>query len=209
MIVQAQAVIVRAAGTPGQVEEMIVDDPGPGEVLVRIEASGVCHTDLMYRNGDVDDRFPYLLGHEGAGVVEKAGPGVSGGGNPIGSGPYPRQRDGLSQLRRRNGAGSRRAAGVLHPRHLSGVHERVSDDVGLARVRPRRGEPADRGRDLAAVRACVRAHRAHARRGSMIATLLEGFALDPRVRASTEKLTTGEANPSASHLSFSQDPSQY
>ncbi|GAC1334650.1 MAG: S-(hydroxymethyl)mycothiol dehydrogenase [Chloroflexota bacterium] len=76
MTVKARGVIVRSAGAPGQVEDMIVDDPGPGEVLVRIEASGVCHTDLMYKDGDVDDRFPYLLGHEGAGIVEAVGPGV-------------------------------------------------------------------------------------------------------------------------------------
>jgi len=76
MAVRAQGVIARVAGGPTTVEEFIVDDPGPGEVLVRIQASGVCHTDLMYKDGDVDDKFPYLLGHEGAGVVEAVGPGV-------------------------------------------------------------------------------------------------------------------------------------
>lgn len=76
MTIQAQGVVVRQAGEPGRVEDMIVDDPGPGEVLVRIQASGVCHTDLMYRDGDVGDDFPYLLGHEGAGIVEAVGPGV-------------------------------------------------------------------------------------------------------------------------------------
>jgi S-(hydroxymethyl)mycothiol dehydrogenase len=55
---------------------MVVDEPGAGEVLVRVQASGVCHTDYMYRQGDVDDRFPYLLGHEGAGVVEAVGSNV-------------------------------------------------------------------------------------------------------------------------------------
>ena len=55
MAVRAQGVIARTAGGPTTVEEFIVDDPGPGEVLVRIQASGVCHTDLMYKDGDVDD----------------------------------------------------------------------------------------------------------------------------------------------------------
>ncbi|MDQ2742319.1 MAG: alcohol dehydrogenase catalytic domain-containing protein, partial [Chloroflexota bacterium] len=76
MAIQAQGVIVRTAGEPGRVEEMMVDEPGPGEVLVRIQASGVCHTDLLYRNGEVGNDFPYLLGHEGAGIVEAAGAGV-------------------------------------------------------------------------------------------------------------------------------------
>jgi S-(hydroxymethyl)mycothiol dehydrogenase len=76
MTLTARGVIVRQAGGPGRVEEFIIDDPGPGEVLVRIQASGVCHTDLMYQQGDVGDAFPYLLGHEGAGIVEKVGPGV-------------------------------------------------------------------------------------------------------------------------------------
>jgi S-(hydroxymethyl)mycothiol dehydrogenase len=73
---QAQGVIARTAGEPAQVEDFQVDDPGPGEVLVRIQASGVCHTDLMYRDGDVGEDFPYLLGHEGAGIVEAVGPDV-------------------------------------------------------------------------------------------------------------------------------------
>lgn len=72
---QAQGVIVREAGKPG-VEDFIVDDPGPGEVLVRIEASGVCHTDLLYQDGDAGNNFPFLLGHEGAGTVEAVGLGV-------------------------------------------------------------------------------------------------------------------------------------
>jgi S-(hydroxymethyl)mycothiol dehydrogenase len=71
----AQGVIVRKVGEP-RVEEFVVDDPGPDEVLVRIEASGVCHTDLLYQEGQAGDNYPFLLGHEGAGVVEKVGPGV-------------------------------------------------------------------------------------------------------------------------------------
>jgi S-(hydroxymethyl)mycothiol dehydrogenase len=76
MAIEVQAVVSRTAKEPARVETMTVDDPGPGEVLVRIQASGICHTDLLYRDGDVGDEFPYLLGHEGAGIVEAVGPGV-------------------------------------------------------------------------------------------------------------------------------------
>jgi len=74
---QAQGVIARKAGEQAQVEDFVVDDPGPGEVRVRIEASGVCHTDLLYQQGDAGDNFPFLLGHEGAGTVEATGPRVT------------------------------------------------------------------------------------------------------------------------------------
>ena len=72
----AQAVISREAGAPTRVEEMVVEDPGPGEVLVRIQASGVCHTDLHYKLGKINNEFPFLLGHEVAGIVESVGEGV-------------------------------------------------------------------------------------------------------------------------------------
>ena len=72
----AQAVISREAGAPTRVEEMVVEDPGPGEALVRIQASGVCHTDLHYKLGKITDEFPFLLGHEVAGIVEAVGEGV-------------------------------------------------------------------------------------------------------------------------------------
>ena len=52
-------------------------DPGPGEALVQVQACGVCHTDLHYREGGINDEFPFLLGHEAAGVVEAVGPGVT------------------------------------------------------------------------------------------------------------------------------------
>jgi Zn-dependent alcohol dehydrogenase len=58
-------------------EEIQVDDPGEGEVLVRIEASGVCHSDLHVVETGWAHRLPVLLGHEGAGVVEKVGSGVT------------------------------------------------------------------------------------------------------------------------------------
>ena len=55
----------------------LVPDPGPGEALVRVQACGVCHTDLHYREGAINDDFPFLLGHEAAGTVESVGAGVS------------------------------------------------------------------------------------------------------------------------------------
>jgi S-(hydroxymethyl)mycothiol dehydrogenase len=71
-------VIAHASGEPVTVETIVVPDPGPGEVLVRVQACGVCHTDLHYRDGNISDAFPYLLGHEAAGVVEEIGAGVTG-----------------------------------------------------------------------------------------------------------------------------------
>ncbi|MGH3679659.1 MAG: S-(hydroxymethyl)mycothiol dehydrogenase [Natronosporangium sp.] len=59
-------------------ETVLVPDPGPGEALVRVQACGVCHTDLHYRDGGINDDFPFLLGHEAAGVVEAVGAGVTG-----------------------------------------------------------------------------------------------------------------------------------
>lgn len=76
MTMKAQGVVSRKAGEPTELEEILIDPPGPGEVLVRIQASGVCHTDLHYKLGAINDDFPFLLGHEGAGVVEEVGEGV-------------------------------------------------------------------------------------------------------------------------------------
>ncbi len=56
---------------------ILVPDPGPGEALVRVQACGVCHTDLHYREGGINDEFPFLLGHEAAGTVEAVGPDVT------------------------------------------------------------------------------------------------------------------------------------
>jgi S-(hydroxymethyl)mycothiol dehydrogenase len=73
-----RGVIARAKGAPVEVVEVAVPDPRPGEALVRVAACGVCHTDLHYRDGGINDDFPFLLGHEAAGTVEAVGDGVSG-----------------------------------------------------------------------------------------------------------------------------------
>ena len=72
-----RAVIARAKDAPVEIVTINVPDPGPGEALVAIQACGVCHTDLHYREGGIGDDFPYLLGHEAAGVVEAVGPDVT------------------------------------------------------------------------------------------------------------------------------------
>jgi S-(hydroxymethyl)mycothiol dehydrogenase len=74
---EVRAVIAPAKGKPVELTTVIVPDPGPGEALVRVQACGVCHTDLHYREGGINDEFPFLLGHEAAGVVEAIGPDVT------------------------------------------------------------------------------------------------------------------------------------
>jgi S-(hydroxymethyl)mycothiol dehydrogenase len=69
--------VARAKGEPVELTEVVVPDPGPGEALVTIQACGVCHTDLHYKEGGIGEDFPYLLGHEAAGIVDKTGPGVT------------------------------------------------------------------------------------------------------------------------------------
>jgi S-(hydroxymethyl)mycothiol dehydrogenase len=75
---QVKAVVARGKGQPVEVVTINVPDPGPGEAVVRVQACGVCHTDLHYREGGINDEFPFLLGHEAAGVVEAVGPDVTG-----------------------------------------------------------------------------------------------------------------------------------
>jgi len=72
-----RAVVARGKGEPVTIETVVVPDPGPGEALVAVKACGVCHTDLHYREGGINDDFPFLLGHEASGVVERTGPGVT------------------------------------------------------------------------------------------------------------------------------------
>src|ERR1051325_5572890 len=77
MTISVSGVVARGKGEPVQVSEVLVPDPGPGEALVRVQACGVCHTDLHYKMGGIGNDFPYLLGHEAAGVVEAVGDGVT------------------------------------------------------------------------------------------------------------------------------------
>src|SRR5437016_7391147 len=72
-----KGVVAQAKGAPVEVHEIVVPDPGPGEARVAVQACGVCHTDLHYREGGINDDFPFLLGHEAAGVVESVGEGVT------------------------------------------------------------------------------------------------------------------------------------
>ena len=78
MAEQVNGVVAGAKGAPVTVETLVVPDPGPGEAVVRVQACGVCHTDLHYREGAINDSFPFLLGHEAAGVVDAIGPEVTG-----------------------------------------------------------------------------------------------------------------------------------
>ncbi|GLU49589.1 S-(hydroxymethyl)mycothiol dehydrogenase [Nocardiopsis ansamitocini] len=75
---EVKAVVAREKKAPVSVETIIVPDPGPGEAVVAIQACGVCHTDLHYREGGINDDYPFLLGHEAAGIVEEVGAGVTG-----------------------------------------------------------------------------------------------------------------------------------
>jgi len=77
MTYEVRGVVARSKGAPVSVETVLVPDPGRGEALVRVQACGVCHTDLHYREGGINDDFPFLLGHEAAGVVESVGPDVT------------------------------------------------------------------------------------------------------------------------------------
>ncbi|GAB3203997.1 S-(hydroxymethyl)mycothiol dehydrogenase [Nocardia tengchongensis] len=72
-----RGVVARSKNAPVEVTEIVIPDPGPGEAVVRVQACGVCHTDLHYREGGINDEFPFLLGHEAAGIVESVGEGVT------------------------------------------------------------------------------------------------------------------------------------
>src|SRR5437763_1835157 len=73
---KVRGVVAHGKGAPVTVETVQVPDPGPGEALVAVQACGGCYTDLHYRQGRINDEFPFLLGHEAAGVVEAVGDGV-------------------------------------------------------------------------------------------------------------------------------------
>jgi len=72
-----RGVVALSKGAPVTIEEITIPDPGPGEAVVQVQACGVCHTDLHYREGGISDDYPFLLGHEAAGIVESVGEGVT------------------------------------------------------------------------------------------------------------------------------------
>ena len=72
-----QGVIAREKGAPVEVVDILIPEPGPNDVVVKVQATGVCHTDLAYRDGDIADEFPFLLGHETAGIVDTVGEDVT------------------------------------------------------------------------------------------------------------------------------------
>ena len=76
-MVDVQAAVVRDKSGPFKIEAITMEEPRPGEVLVRVAGVGVCHTDLVVRDQYFPTPLPAILGHEGAGVVEKVGPGVT------------------------------------------------------------------------------------------------------------------------------------
>ncbi|MGX1850342.1 S-(hydroxymethyl)mycothiol dehydrogenase [Streptomyces sp. NPDC055299] len=77
MAQEVRGVIAPGKNEPVRLETILVPDPGPGEAVVKIQACGVCHTDLHYKQGGINDDFPFLLGHEASGVVESVGDGVT------------------------------------------------------------------------------------------------------------------------------------
>lgn len=77
MAQEVRGVIAPGKNEPVRIETILVPDPGPGEAVVKVQACGVCHTDLHYKQGGINDDFPFLLGHEAAGVVESVGAGVT------------------------------------------------------------------------------------------------------------------------------------
>ncbi|WP_309132236.1 S-(hydroxymethyl)mycothiol dehydrogenase [Brevibacterium sp.] len=72
-----KGVISRSKGAPVELTDIVIPDPGPGEVVVDVKSCGVCHTDFHYREGGISDDYPFLLGHESAGVVSEVGEGVT------------------------------------------------------------------------------------------------------------------------------------
>ena len=72
-----KGVVAKAKGQPVELVDIVIPDPGPGEVVVDVKSCGVCHTDFHYREGGIGDNYPYLLGHESAGVVAQVGEGVT------------------------------------------------------------------------------------------------------------------------------------
>jgi aryl-alcohol dehydrogenase len=76
-MLNATAAIVEAPGSGFRLDTVEIDAPGPGQVRVEVHACGVCHTDMVMEEGHLPVPFPVIFGHEGAGVVEAVGPGVT------------------------------------------------------------------------------------------------------------------------------------
>jgi NDMA-dependent alcohol dehydrogenase len=74
---KTKAAVVIEPGKPIEIEELELDRPGEGEVLIRYLYAGLCHSDIHVAHGDFPARLPMVLGHEGAGIIEEVGPGVS------------------------------------------------------------------------------------------------------------------------------------
>ena len=148
---QVKAVVARAKGAPVEVVTINVPDPGPGEAVVQVQACGVCHTDLHYREGGINDEFPFLLGHEAAGVVEAVGEDVTS----VAPGDFV-------VLNWRAVCGDCRACNRGEPQYCFATHNADPEDdagrgerhralagAGHRRVRredPRRGRPVHQGR---------------------------------------------------------------
>ncbi|MFF4053883.1 NDMA-dependent alcohol dehydrogenase [Streptomyces chartreusis] len=74
---KTRAAVLTEIGKPFEIVELELDEPAIGEVLIRYVAAGLCHSDLHLSDGDLPPRFPIVGGHEGAGVIERVGPGVT------------------------------------------------------------------------------------------------------------------------------------
>ena len=74
---KTKAAVVYEAGKPIEIEELTLDGPREGEVLIRYTHAGLCHSDVHVAHGDLEARLPMVLGHEGAGIIEEVGPGVT------------------------------------------------------------------------------------------------------------------------------------
>ncbi|QGU06307.1 S-(hydroxymethyl)mycothiol dehydrogenase [Corynebacterium occultum] len=77
MSTTVSGIIARGKGAPVELVDILIPDPGPNDVIVKVQATGVCHTDLAYRDGDIADDYPFLLGHESAGIVDTIGEDVT------------------------------------------------------------------------------------------------------------------------------------
>src|SRR6188508_1195127 len=127
-----KGVVALAKGAPVEVRDIVVPDPGPGEARVTVQACGVCHTDLHYREGAINDDFPFLLGHEAAGVVESVGPDVTELSPALGIGAFAEQTlVAAGQATKVNPAAKPETAGLLGCGVMAGLGAAMyTGDVG-------------------------------------------------------------------------------